>query len=675
MDAQALRKRGFVAAPLIGTLIFLAAVLFVVHLNQVEKAEVASIVSNSYHSSITSSLEQYRSDMGTLFAVSLSRAIEKFLAKGAAVSGTKCNAPWDIFRITNKHRPQSLGASGDNTLGFVPPGLESATLGKGAYGFDYDGMSVCNPGSDGKPRNPSPLCKYNGNGQLDYRELRYAECVGVSSTIRAGICAYNPEYGIPAWIKSASEDVSVGSFDYKVSPASKELARDFIDTYNCEWSDGSWPVKGTMFEIQGDITLAGKSNGVPPVLSCLGKSSDGIDCVDSKGNNCNGRSGGTVKLNTQKSQYCNDLVGDSLFDCRNFAENLAAPMRCCEQYFHDESNPTNPNNGKCCDGTISGGGCPVDSTRTPVNKIVAGCEGGSFLVGVNVLANDDVYKRLPRVRVKDKAGNEIQGGAMGESDFKIQVKYPFYKYLDAAFRFYAPFAYGTSGSPDDFYYPEKNLEPLQNTQGVVEGLCYGNNCKDRSSQRIGGIHGDRLTFKKPNLGVSGIPAPGSNPENAKVAAAKQFVKNFFSPTSLNRACRMFQPSMCNPAAGAAGAGMNVCAIKVVPTGDNFISQNELESNPALKAIKENGLCSSDPSTSSAIYASLETYLSNPNNARKIFSGNPLLKAGGGVEAPGTYAFADQLSIDLRFEDPTPETLVEPDANEFCWTLSPEHFNP
>ena len=132
-------SRGFIAAPLIGTLIFLSVILYVLHITQVEKSEVANIVSNTYHNSITSNLEQYRSDMGSLFAVSLSRAIEKYLSSGAAESDSKCTVPWNLFSLKNEANPSG---STSNTQGFYPTGVDGTKTTQD-YGFNYDKIPFC----------------------------------------------------------------------------------------------------------------------------------------------------------------------------------------------------------------------------------------------------------------------------------------------------------------------------------------------------------------------------------------------------------------------------------------------------------------------------------------------------------------------------------------------------
>lgn len=72
-------RAAFIAAPLIGTLIFMASLLFVVNLSKYETSQVSYLVSDAYHNRIGSLLEMYRSDMAAVFSVGLARSVEKFL--------------------------------------------------------------------------------------------------------------------------------------------------------------------------------------------------------------------------------------------------------------------------------------------------------------------------------------------------------------------------------------------------------------------------------------------------------------------------------------------------------------------------------------------------------------------------------------------------------------------
>jgi hypothetical protein len=85
-------KKAFIAAPLLGTIIFLASILFVVNLSKAEAGDTALIASDAYHNRIVSILEIYRTDLGSQFRENLSRVIEDFLT-------SQC---WDnLFQVRN----------------------------------------------------------------------------------------------------------------------------------------------------------------------------------------------------------------------------------------------------------------------------------------------------------------------------------------------------------------------------------------------------------------------------------------------------------------------------------------------------------------------------------------------------------------------------------------------
>ncbi|MEW5954991.1 MAG: hypothetical protein AB1626_00440 [Candidatus Micrarchaeota archaeon] len=83
------RSRAFIAAPLIGTIVFLTAMVFVVNINKADAAEVKQVVSNAYHNRIVSLLELYRADLGALFRESMGRLIETALAEPS----------WTLFNV------------------------------------------------------------------------------------------------------------------------------------------------------------------------------------------------------------------------------------------------------------------------------------------------------------------------------------------------------------------------------------------------------------------------------------------------------------------------------------------------------------------------------------------------------------------------------------------------
>ncbi|HLD75569.1 MAG TPA: hypothetical protein VI874_01000, partial [Candidatus Norongarragalinales archaeon] len=77
------KRKAFIAAPLIGTLIFLTAILFIFNLNRLEVTDTSRIVNDAYHNRIVSTIEIYRSDLNSVFRETLARNIqENILAPG-----------------------------------------------------------------------------------------------------------------------------------------------------------------------------------------------------------------------------------------------------------------------------------------------------------------------------------------------------------------------------------------------------------------------------------------------------------------------------------------------------------------------------------------------------------------------------------------------------------------
>ncbi len=73
------KRRAFIAAPLIGTLLFLSAILFTVNLNKIEAAQSARIVNDAYHNRIVSLIEIYRTDLNSVFRESVRRNIQEYI--------------------------------------------------------------------------------------------------------------------------------------------------------------------------------------------------------------------------------------------------------------------------------------------------------------------------------------------------------------------------------------------------------------------------------------------------------------------------------------------------------------------------------------------------------------------------------------------------------------------
>jgi hypothetical protein len=97
------RHPAFIAAPLLGTIIFLACVIFIINLNKVESANVVLAEGDAYHNRIVSLLEMYRSDTASLFRQQITFVIENYLT-------SQC---WlNLFDIDNS-KPEATNGNPD----------------------------------------------------------------------------------------------------------------------------------------------------------------------------------------------------------------------------------------------------------------------------------------------------------------------------------------------------------------------------------------------------------------------------------------------------------------------------------------------------------------------------------------------------------------------------------
>ncbi len=123
--------RAFIAAPLIGTIMFLVATVFVVGMVNTESQEVNRATVDAYHNKLVSMLELYRLDLYSLFVDGLRQNVEDFLAgipwiNLNSVSENSAQARYaNCFEMKKAIRSQiissgtSIGGSCSDTLGPV----------------------------------------------------------------------------------------------------------------------------------------------------------------------------------------------------------------------------------------------------------------------------------------------------------------------------------------------------------------------------------------------------------------------------------------------------------------------------------------------------------------------------------------------------------------------------
>ncbi|MBI5635519.1 hypothetical protein HY993_00980 [Candidatus Micrarchaeota archaeon] len=387
-----MERKAFIAAPLLGTIIFLAAILFVVHVGQSDKAEVSKIVSDAYHNRIVTILDNYRSDMKAIFSVSIARSIESFLT-------AQC---WSLFTISN---------APEDTCGPIPPGVTGSSLNL------IQNPSVCpNPSKPVDYKKASLL--FGGSSDpnsISDAELRYFKCVEATDIIKQGVCGVNKAYGITAWLNLTTLSYSFEGVDFTLDPASKDAVGELLWTTYCDVNDN-----GGLDPENGDILVDTPCVG-PTDVSCSFRSAP-----SSAPDSCRDKNGASHKLrvNYAASGLCSDLVGEFLFDCSNFAKNKAKPFQCCKPGKFE-----------------SDGSCKAEN-------VLPGCEDGTFFINVNVAASEELFKKMPRIVAQDKFGNALRSGAVGDEAFLVQVKYPFYQYYDLSFNTFDKFAYKTPATPN-----------------------------------------------------------------------------------------------------------------------------------------------------------------------------------------------------------------------------------
>ena len=679
-------ERGFISAPLLGTIIFLFAVVFIVHLVETEKSQVAIIVSETYHNNIVSTLENYRSDLGALFAVNVQRSIEKYLS-------SQC---WRNFDMSN-----GAASTNPDIYGVPPRGFP----GSGSYtsSFNYDDFQH-SPGVSSQvfTSASSPLLYYEqGNNQLDYFELRYRACTRLGAIITEGICPTNSNYGVTSWIKSTKAELAPGDEGYiapgdlgyfehatynyqgvKFTVPNRDLVDNFEYQPTCKFPLGANKFyvvkKDVFFRTSGGGCVgitpseATTSGGVKQVCTCVSNPANpnyNCDIVDASGaalgpeanKDCQGVAG--VVGQSDGGEMCRALIGEILFDCRNFAENLASPNRCCDRV--SEYAPGNTNAGKCCTLGMTGNGCDGQ------DHVIPGCEDGTFYLNVNVLASDELFKSLPRVSAEDKAGNTVRSGALSDENFRVHIKYPFFKYYDAAFRAYGMVSYGVGNGEYDYTNPSVNMRVQQGGtlnnanggEGVIEGWARVTNAADAGKVWLDEHENRRRIFRSPT--VVGIG-------NEEHAARTAFYSTFFDPASSTSVCRLFNlrdadgnlvfnnmAMALGPPFTAGGQAENFCGTGTVPEAGAAPASH----SPADLLSDEDA----ETNFAASMQTNLETIAGNP--------GDPL--------APNfEHTLLNQLRYDVEFRDYDPARLVDSEAqpdgqryNKFCWGINPIHSNP
>jgi len=211
-------RKAFIAAPLIGTFIFLASIAFVVNLSNTEKLASAQVVSDAYHNRLVSLLEIYRTDLASIFREGIIRTTEYFLLRQG----------WNEFELSQN----SLWISGvDWSTG--------TCTGTGCSSFDQT-TCLSSPGciwNAGATTGGSANVDGSPDGKVSYEELRFVKCDNIRvltsqiicslpQTIAAGAVHVTYDYGLPQWMDKLTVPLPFEGMTFDV--ANNKSMRAFI---------------------------------------------------------------------------------------------------------------------------------------------------------------------------------------------------------------------------------------------------------------------------------------------------------------------------------------------------------------------------------------------------------------------------------------------------------------
>ncbi len=184
---HSLRRKAFIAAPLVGTLIFLICLLLVVSMGRSESTRVNEVVSRAYHNRLASVVEIYRSDLGSNFNTGLQRIIEYGLT-------SQC---W--FNFAN--------------LGTETKYADVATAAQTTPNNDVAELQAANALDTVSPAADSLRT-------VTEAEERYFACRKFNSLMKQVICPVSETtgYGLPAWIDTISGGTSFEGIDLTIQP-------------------------------------------------------------------------------------------------------------------------------------------------------------------------------------------------------------------------------------------------------------------------------------------------------------------------------------------------------------------------------------------------------------------------------------------------------------------------
>ncbi len=195
------RRKAFIAAPLVGTMVFLICLMLVIALNRTEAARVDEIVSQAYHNRLASLVEIFRSDLGSNFNQGLQRTIEYGLT-------SQCWFNFAPIRTQDTYSPYYTSPAG--------------VVGTGQYVVqaNIDGSSSLIPDNDDYLALDRLFqSQYPGTeGKINEAKDRYHICRRFKELAKQTVCPQaNGLQGLPVWVESFRNDVSFEGIQFSLA--------------------------------------------------------------------------------------------------------------------------------------------------------------------------------------------------------------------------------------------------------------------------------------------------------------------------------------------------------------------------------------------------------------------------------------------------------------------------
>lgn len=419
-------KKAFIAAPLIGTVIFLVAIFFAVNLSKTESSAVSEIASNAYHSRLVSLMELYRSDLKSVFKTGISNSVESVISK-------QCwNYPLTLQYDINSnglHEPNTLSANG---LGFFPSN----------YVF-----------------------KDEVEKRLDY-------CFRLKKTVGGLVQSSGRGSELKQWLANLNNSITFEGITFELSSPSKfEEFRKKLNSYPF-WSPNGKP--------PACVISSSSSLSNEPAPNCPNLGSGPNQCNDDETRKvCS--NGTEVEQLIGKGLFdCFSfaLKADPTENINSFSCCTPEGSRAQESYYNNIQDGTEHFNGKQ---SVIDNECVPGNGK---NNYLAGCEGGQFYYQLNV-KSPEIYPLLPRIKANDGKGNIIRSGGLADENEYLLIRYPFFKYYDLSLKFARIIAFGISNKDriDFTNFTEHNRTNLDSNnlygnEGFISGLCLTNDSVD-----------------------------------------------------------------------------------------------------------------------------------------------------------------------------------------------------